>query len=75
MCGARYDVDDSSVPKTGMKVRCSRCHHVFSVTPEEQEMVEDVTWLRFKELFVDNNQWDGASFIEDPIPATKVGSG
>jgi len=33
-CGTRYRLEDSRVKPEGVKVRCSRCGHVFTVFPE-----------------------------------------
>jgi len=40
-CMTKFNLDDSKIPKTGSKVRCSRCKHVFHVAfpPESQEQV------------------------------------
>jgi predicted Zn finger-like uncharacterized protein len=34
-CDTSFNVDDRVIKKTGTKVRCSKCRHVFQVKPEE----------------------------------------
>jgi predicted Zn finger-like uncharacterized protein len=48
-CMTKFSLDDSKIPAKGAKVRCSKCQHVFFVTPpteppiesQEEEPVED----------------------------------
>ncbi len=44
-CNTRFHLDDSRVPATGARVRCSRCKHAFFVLPpkrEGEEAIEEV---------------------------------
>jgi predicted Zn finger-like uncharacterized protein len=36
-CRTKFKLDDSKVPAKGVKVRCAKCRHVFSVTKEQPE--------------------------------------
>lgn len=43
-CLTKYNLDDSRIPLKGVKVRCSRCKHVFYVVPPpetREEIIED----------------------------------
>jgi predicted Zn finger-like uncharacterized protein len=43
-CLTKFNLDDSRIPPKGVKVRCSRCHHVFYVVPPpetKEEVMED----------------------------------
>jgi predicted Zn finger-like uncharacterized protein len=33
ICGAKYNIEDSKITTKGVKVRCAKCKHVFSVEP------------------------------------------
>jgi predicted Zn finger-like uncharacterized protein len=33
ICGAKYNIEDSKITAKGVKVRCAKCKHVFSVEP------------------------------------------
>ncbi len=36
-CRTKFKLDDSKVPEKGVKVRCAKCRHVFSVAKEQPE--------------------------------------
>lgn len=40
-CNTKFKLDDSKIKEGGVKVRCSKCKHVFTVTKESQEEVAD----------------------------------
>ena len=43
-CLTKFNLDDSRIPAKGVKVRCSRCQHVFYVVPPpetKEEVMED----------------------------------
>ncbi len=43
-CLTKFNLDDSRISQKGVKVRCSRCHHVFYVVPPpetKEEVMED----------------------------------
>ena len=43
-CLTKFNLDDSRIPQKGVKVRCSRCQHVFYVVPPpetKEEVMED----------------------------------
>ena len=43
-CLTKFNLDDSRIPVKGVKVRCSRCKHVFYVVPPpetKEEIIED----------------------------------
>jgi predicted Zn finger-like uncharacterized protein len=43
-CLTKFNLDDSRIPAKGVKVRCSRCKHVFYVVPPpetKEEIIED----------------------------------
>ncbi len=42
-CLTKFNLDESKIPAKGAKVRCSRCQHVFLVTPppETKEEIQD----------------------------------
>ncbi len=43
-CLTKFNLDDSRISPKGVKVRCSRCHHVFYVVPPpetKEEIIED----------------------------------
>ena len=43
-CLTKFNLDDSKIPAKGVKVRCSRCQHVFYVVPPpetKEEIIED----------------------------------
>ncbi|HSB07468.1 MAG TPA: zinc-ribbon domain-containing protein [Thermodesulfobacteriota bacterium] len=43
-CLTKFNLDDSRIPPKGVKVRCSRCQHVFYVVPPpetKEEVMED----------------------------------
>jgi predicted Zn finger-like uncharacterized protein len=40
-CSTRFQLDESRVPPTGAKVRCSRCRHAFVVRPAQVEAGSD----------------------------------
>ena len=43
-CLTKFNLDDSRISPKGVKVRCSRCHHVFYVVPPpetKEEVMED----------------------------------
>ena len=43
-CLTKFNLDDSRISQKGIKVRCSRCHHVFYVVPPpetKEEVMED----------------------------------
>jgi len=43
-CLTKFNLDDSRIPAKGVKVRCSRCKHVFYVVPPpetKEEVIED----------------------------------
>jgi len=33
LCGTKYNIEDSKITPQGVKVRCSKCKHIFSVKP------------------------------------------
>jgi predicted Zn finger-like uncharacterized protein len=33
ICGAKYNIEDAKITSKGVKVRCAKCKHVFSVEP------------------------------------------
>jgi predicted Zn finger-like uncharacterized protein len=41
-CLTKFHLDDSRLPARGAKVRCSRCRHVFYVTPASETRAEGV---------------------------------
>src|SRR4030043_1514008 len=43
-CLTKFNLDDSRIPAKGVKVRCSRCNHIFYVVPPpetKEEIIED----------------------------------
>jgi predicted Zn finger-like uncharacterized protein len=52
-CLTKFNLDESRIPAKGAKVRCSRCQHVFFVTPP-QETKEEV--LESFESFVKHHE-------------------
>lgn len=52
-CLTKFNLDESRIPAKGAKVRCSRCQHVFLVTPP-QETQEEV--LESFESFVKHHE-------------------
>jgi predicted Zn finger-like uncharacterized protein len=40
-CGTRFSLDESRIPGSTAKVRCSRCQHVFRITREGQVVTQD----------------------------------
>jgi predicted Zn finger-like uncharacterized protein len=40
-CNTRFKLDDSKVREEGVKVRCSKCRHIFIVRKEQPEQVEE----------------------------------
>ena len=60
-CLTKFNLDESRIPAKGTKVRCSRCQHVFLVTPPQetkQEVQENFeSFVRHhKELIVGSDQ-------------------
>jgi len=39
-CLTKFNLDDSRISQKGVKVRCSRCHHVFYVVPPPETREE-----------------------------------
>jgi len=39
-CSTKFRLDDAKIKDTGVKVRCAKCRHVFTVTKEQQAMTE-----------------------------------
>lgn len=40
-CSTQFNLDDSLIPQTGRKVKCSVCDHIFAVRPQAQESPAD----------------------------------
>lgn len=48
-CDTKYELDESLLSQDGTRVRCTRCSHVFSVTPESAGSISDDSdfdWLK-----------------------------
>jgi len=41
-CGVRYKLDDSKVGETGLRVKCSKCGHIFRVEKPPSEELDDL---------------------------------
>ncbi|MEF2143947.1 MAG: DUF3426 domain-containing protein [Desulfovibrionaceae bacterium] len=46
-CQTRYNLPDEKIPAKGLKVKCSKCEHVFKAvppapTPEEEALLDDI---------------------------------
>ncbi len=59
-CLTRFKLDDSRVPSEGVKVRCSRCKHVFYVVPppeSKEEVIENLeSFAKFHEDLMEPGQ-------------------
>lgn len=72
-CLTKFSLDESKIPPTGAKVRCSRCHHVFYVTspPEtKEEIIENLeSFAKYHEELMEPNQKE----IKRPSPSEEDG--
>jgi predicted Zn finger-like uncharacterized protein len=68
-CLTKFNLDESKIPPTGAKVRCSRCHHVFYVTspPEtKEEIIENLeSFAKYHEELMEHNQQE----MKKPSPS------
>jgi predicted Zn finger-like uncharacterized protein len=59
-CLTKFNLDESKIPAKGAKVRCSRCHHVFYVTPPpetKEEIIENFeSFAKYHEELMEPNQ-------------------
>ncbi len=59
-CLTKFNLDDSLIQATGVKVRCSRCRHVFYVVPPpetKEEIIEKLeTFAKFHEDLMDRGE-------------------
>lgn len=53
-CQAKFRLDDSKVTDKGVKVRCAKCKHVFTVAREQSEVQEPATGLSFSDDLPDD---------------------
>lgn len=67
-CQTRFRLDDSKVTEKGVKVRCAKCRHVFTVRKEEPETEDFVSAAAPEQAAVAGQQADAVSF---PIPAAQ----
>jgi predicted Zn finger-like uncharacterized protein len=70
-CLTKFNLDDSRIPAKGVKVRCSRCKHVFYVVPPpetKEEVIEDfASFAKYHEDLME----PGEKKVEAP-PEAKV---
>ena len=68
-CLSRFRLDDSRVTEKGVKVRCTRCKHVFTVRKEEPEIDSLQATVSLPSAAPPNEEW---SFADEaaPTPAT-----
>jgi predicted Zn finger-like uncharacterized protein len=70
-CLTKFNLDDSRIPAKGVKVRCSRCKHIFYVVPPpetKEEIIEDFeSFAKYHEELME----PGEKKAEAP-PAVKV---
>jgi predicted Zn finger-like uncharacterized protein len=66
-CLTKFNLDESKIPAKGAKVRCSRCHHVFLVTPPQETKEENFKSFvkHHEELIVGSGQ---RGVEEKPFP-------
>lgn len=66
-CLTKFHLDDSRIPLKGVKVRCSRCKHIFYIVPPpetKEEIIEDVeSFTRYHEELLK----PGAKISETPL--------
>ncbi len=67
-CEANFRVDDSRIPPQGIKVRCSKCKHVFMVTREVPEdfMTELEDFESFHRSQMEAGDIGGEEGVEEP---------
>jgi len=67
-CLTKFNLDDSRIPPKGVKVRCSRCKHVFYVVPPpetQEEIIEDVeSFAKYHEDLIEPGQKEAKA----PLP-------
>lgn len=67
-CSRRFHLDESRIPPSGSKVRCSRCKHVFKVFPPPVEIAPAIEPI---ELAIDDMAVPSFAFPEEQSPRAK----
>jgi len=64
-CHAKFKLDDSRITEKGIKVRCSKCKHVFTVRkpPVEEEFAKEEVFAKEEEFRIDETE--AARFAAD----------
>ena len=84
-CHAKFNLDENLLKETGSKVRCSRCKHVFTAFPPEQELqieeapaeeLEEAEELAAEEIFKQEDLLSGlektfAQEVEEEVEISK----
>lgn len=69
LCSTRFKLDDSKVREEGVRVRCSKCRHIFIVRKVKLEASEDPDFDSFlNELVAGTSQ--GSDLLKEYIPDT-----
>ncbi len=70
-CLTKFNLDDSRIPEEGVKVRCSRCKHVFYVVPPPKTQEEIIEGFESFAKYHEELMGPGEKRLESP-PEAKV---
>ena len=70
-CLTKFNLDDSRIPEEGVKVRCSRCKHVFYVVPPPKTQEEIIEGFESFAKYHEGLMGPGEKKLESP-PEAKV---
>ncbi len=70
-CLTKFNLDDSRIPEEGVKVRCSRCKHVFYVVPPPKTQEEIVEGFESFAKYHEELMGPGEKKLESP-PEAKI---
>ncbi len=70
-CLTKFNLDDSRIPEEGVKVRCSRCKHVFYVVPPPKTQEEIIEGFESFAKYHEELMGPGEKKLESP-PEAKI---